>query len=178
MTHRITLIPGDGIGPEVVEAARRVIEATGTQVDWDRQPMGAGAFSRTGRTLPAQTVESIRATRVALKGPVETPVTSGLRSTNLELRKTLDLYANVRPCRLYPGIPSVYDQVDLIVVRENTEGMYTGLEFEMGTVAVKELMRFVEDTTGRRIREDSGVSIKTISRFGSERIVRFAFEEA
>ena len=178
MTHRITLIPGDGIGPEVVEAARRVIEATGTQVDWDRQPMGAGAFSRTGRTLPAQTVESIRATRVALKGPVETPVTSGLRSTNLELRKTLDLYANVRPCRLYPGVPSVYDQVDLIVVRENTEGMYTGLEFEMGTVAVKELMRFVEDTTGRRIREDSGVSIKTISRFGSERIVRFAFEEA
>jgi isocitrate dehydrogenase (NAD+) len=178
LTHRITLIPGDGIGPEVVEAARRVIEATGTSVEWDRQPMGAGAFSRTGRTLPAQTVESIRATRVALKGPVETPVTSGLRSTNLELRKTLDLYANVRPCRLYPGVPSVYDQVDLIVVRENTEGMYTGLEFEMGTVAVKELMRFVEDTTGRRIREDSGVSIKTISRFGSERVVRFAFEEA
>jgi isocitrate dehydrogenase (NAD+) len=178
LTHRITLIPGDGIGPEVVEAARRVIEATGIPVAWDRQPMGAGAFSRTGRTLPAQTVESIRANRVALKGPVETPVTSGLRSTNLELRKTLDLYANVRPCRLYPGVPSVYDQVDLIVIRENTEGMYTGLEFEMGTVAVKELMRFVEDTTGRRIREDSGVSIKTISRFGSERIVRFAFEEA
>ena len=178
MTHRITLIPGDGIGPEVIEAARRTVEATGVAVEWDRQQMGAGAFSRTGRTLPAQTVDSIRATRVALKGPVETPVTSGLRSTNLELRKTLDLFANVRPCRLYPGVPSVYDEVDIVVVRENTEGMYTGLEFEMGTVAVKELMRFVEDTTGRRIREDSGISIKTISEHGSERIVRFAFDEA
>jgi isocitrate dehydrogenase (NAD+) len=178
VTHRITLIPGDGIGPEVIEAARRVIEATGVAVEWDRRPMGAGAFSRTGRTLPAATVETIRDTRVALKGPVETPVTSGLRSTNLELRKTLDLYANVRPCRLYPGVPSVYEAVDLIVVRENTEGMYTGFEFEEGTVAVKELMRFVEGTTGLRIRDDSGISIKSISEHGSERIVRFAFDEA
>jgi isocitrate dehydrogenase (NAD+) len=176
--HRITLIPGDGVGPEVVEAARRAIEATGVGVEWDRQPMGAGAFSRTGRTLPADTVGSIRANRVALKGPIETPVTSGLRSSNLELRKTLDLFANVRPCFLYPGVPSVYDEVDLVVVRENTEGMYTGFEFEEGTVAVKELMRFVEGTTGRRIREDSGISIKSISERGSERIVRFAFEEA
>ena len=178
MTHRITLIPGDGIGPEVIEAARRAIEATGVAVDWDRQHMGAGAFSRTGRALPAQTLASIRDNRVALKGPIETPVTSGLRSVNLELRKSLDLYANVRPCRLYPGVPSVYDEVDLVVVRENTEGMYTGFEFEMGTVAVKELIRFVEDTTGRRIREDSGISIKSISEAGSDRIVRFAFEEA
>jgi isocitrate dehydrogenase (NAD+) len=177
-THRITLIPGDGVGPEVVEAARRVIEATGVGIEWDRQPMGAGAFSRSGRTLPADTVASIRANRVALKGPIETPVTSGLRSSNLELRKTLDLFANVRPCLLYPGVPSVYDEVDLVVVRENTEGMYTGFEFEEGTVAVKELMRFVEGTTGRRIREDSGISIKSISERGSERIVRFAFEEA
>ena len=121
---------------------------------------------------------SIRDNRVALKGPIETPVTSGLRSVNLELRKSLDLYANVRPCRLYPGVPSVYDEVDLVVVRENTEGMYTGFEFEMGTVAVKELIRFVEDTTGRRVREDSGISIKSISEAGSDRIVRFAFEEA
>ena len=136
--------------------------------------MGAGAFSRTGRSLPAQTLDSIRANRVALKGPIETPVTSGLRSVNLELRKSLDLFANVRPCRLYPGVPSVYEQVDLIVVRENTEGMYTGFEFEMGTVAVKELIRFVEDTTGRRIREDSGISIKSISEGGSrtDRAVR------
>ena len=178
MTHRATLIPGDGVGPEVIEATRRAIEATGVTIDWERRSMGAGAFSRTGRALPRETLDSIRATRVALKGPIETPVTSGLRSSNLELRKSLDLYANVRPCRLYPGVPSVYETVDVVVVRENTEGMYTGLEFEMGTVAVKELIGFVEDTTGRRIREDSGVSIKSISERGSERIVRFAFEEA
>ena len=118
--------------------------------------MGSGAFARTGRSLPAATLGSIRENRVALKGPIETPVTSGLRSVNLTLRQELDLYANVRPSRLYPGVPSVYDEVDLVVVRENTEGMYTGVEFEMGTVAVKELIGFVEDTTGRRIREDSG----------------------
>jgi isocitrate dehydrogenase (NAD+) len=178
LTHRITLIPGDGIGPEVVEAARRAIEATGAAVTWDRRQMGAGAFSRTGRALPADTVASIREDRVALKGPIETPVTSGLGSVNVTLRQELDLFANVRPCRLYPGVPSLYDDVDLIVIRENTEDMYTGFEFEMGTVAVKELIRFVEATTGRRIRQDSGISIKMISRQGSDRIVRFAFEEA
>jgi len=178
VAHRVTLIPGDGVGPEVVEAARRTIEATGVAIEWDRREMGSGAYSRTGDPLPAATLEAIRASRVALKGPVETPVTSGLRSLNLALRQLLDLFANVRPCRLYPGVPSVYDQVDLVVVRENTEGSYTGFEFEMGTVATKELIRFIEATTGRHVREDSGLSIKTISAFGSERIVRFAFEEA
>src|SRR5829696_8634683 len=178
VAHRVTLIPGDGIGPEVIEAARRVVEATGVSIEWERRDMGAGAFSRTGRALPLETLDSIRANRVSLKGPIETPVTSGLRSSNLELRKSLDLYANVRPCKLYPGVPSVYEAVDLVIVRENTEGMYTGLEFQMGTVAVKELIGFVEDSTGRHIREDSGVSIKSISERGSERVVRFAFEEA
>jgi isocitrate dehydrogenase (NAD+) len=175
LSHRVTLIPGDGIGPEVVEAARRTIEATGVAIEWDRKHMGSSAFSRTGVPLPPETVASIRANRVALKGPVETPVTTGLRSVNVTLRKELDLFANVRPCRLYPGVPSVYQQVDLVVVRENTEGMYTGFEFEMGTVEVKELIRFIEETTGERIREDSGISIKAISEHGSERIVRFAF---
>ena len=178
MVHRITLIPGDGIGPEVVEATRRAVEATGVGVAWDRQAMGSGAFARTGRSLPAATLASIRENRVALKGPIETPVTSGLRSVNLTLRQELDLFANVRPCRRYPGVPSVYEDVDLGVVRENTEGMYTGIEFEMGTAAVKELIGFVEDTTGRRIREDSGISIKSISERGSDRIVRFAFDWA
>ena len=103
----MTLIPGDGIGPEVVEAARRAIEATGAPIEWERMPMGAGAFSRSGHPLPDATLASIRANRVALKGPIETPVTSGLRSANLELRRSLDLYANVRPCRLYAGVPSV-----------------------------------------------------------------------
>ncbi len=178
MSHRITLIPGDGIGPEVIEATRRTIEATGVDVTWDRRSMGSGAFARTGRSLPADTVDSIRDHRVALKGPVETPITSGLRSVNLTLRQELDLFANVRPCRLYPGVPSVFERVDLVVVRENTEGMYTGVEFEMGTVAVKELIRFVQDTTGQRIREDSGISVKSISETGSERVVRFAFDWA
>jgi len=175
---RITLIPGDGIGPEVIDAARRAVEATGVPVEWDRQDMGAGAFSRTGDPLPASTIAAITETRVALKGPIETPVTSGLRSANLSLRQGLDLFANVRPCRLYPGVPSLYDRVDLIVVRENTEGMYTGEELEMGTEAAAELIRYVHDTTGRSIRPDSGISVKEISASGSERIVRFAFDWA
>jgi isocitrate dehydrogenase (NAD+) len=175
MAHRVTLIPGDGIGPEVVEAARRVVEATGIDLAWDRQDMGAGAFSRLGDPLPASTLDSLKATRVALKGPIETPVTSGLRSTNLALRQGLDLYANVRPCRLYPGVPSLYDHVDLVVVRENTEGMYTGIEFEMGTPEVDRLIGFVHDRTGHVIRPDSGISVKDISAFGAERVVRFAF---
>ncbi|HEY7667018.1 MAG TPA: isocitrate/isopropylmalate family dehydrogenase [Actinomycetota bacterium] len=178
MSHRVTLIPGDGIGPEVVEATRRVVEATGVRIEWDRQEMGAGAFARTGSPLPGATLTSIRGTGVALKGPVETPVTSGLRSVNVTLRQELDLFACVRPCRRYPGVPSVYGDVDLIVVRENTEGMYTGIEFAMGEPDTKELLRFIESATGRRIREDSGVSIKTISREGSERIVRYAFDLA
>jgi isocitrate dehydrogenase (NAD+) len=178
MSHRVTLIPGDGIGPEVMEATCRVIEATRVAIEWDRQEMGSGAFSHTGLPLPPSTLEAIRANRVALKGPVETPLTSGLRSVNMTLRQVLDLFANVRPCRRYPGVPSVYGDVDLVVVRENTEGMYTGIEFEMGTVAAKELIAFIEETTGFRVREDSGLSIKAISEFGSERIVRFAFEWA
>ena len=174
----MTLIPGDGIGPEVVDAARRAIDATGVAIEWDRHEMGSGAFARTGNPLPTTTVDAIRASRVALKGPVDTPVTSGERSLNLRLRKVLDLFANVRPCRLYPGVPSVYDDVDLVVVRENIEGSYTGIEFEIGTAATKELIRFIEDTTGRRVREDSGLSVKTISDAGTERIVRLAFDEA
>jgi isocitrate dehydrogenase (NAD+) len=176
VAHRITLVPGDGIGPEVIDAARRAVEATGAAVDWDRQEMGAGAFARTGEPMPAATLASIRETGVALKGPVETPVTSGMRSVNLALRRELDLFACVRPCRLYPGVPSAYDAVDLIVVRENVEDMYTGIEFEEGLPATTELIRFVADTSGQQMRADTGVSVKTISEFGSERIVRFAFE--
>ena len=178
MAHRITLIPGDGIGPEVIEAARRAVEATGVNVEWDPQEMGAGAFARVGDPLPRATLDSIRDTSVALKGPVETPITSGMRSVNLALRRELDLYACVRPCRLYPGVPNYHDQVDLIVVRENTEDMYTGIEFEMGTAATKELIRFVGERSERPIREDTGIGVKTISESGSERIVRFAFELA
>jgi isocitrate dehydrogenase (NAD+) len=178
MSYRVTLIPGDGIGPEVVAATRRAIEATGVAVAWDRQEIGAGAFARTGSPLPEATLSSIRANMVALKGPADTPVTSGLRSVNVELRRELDLFANVRPCRHLYGVPSVYGEVDLVVIRENTEDSYTGFEFEMGTPAVAELGRFIEGVTGTRIRDDAGVSIKAITERGSERIVRFAFAYA
>jgi isocitrate dehydrogenase (NAD+) len=178
LTHRVTLIPGDGIGPEVVEAARRVVAAAGVEVRWDVQEIGLHAFDRTGEVLPSRAVSSIRENGVALKGPIETPPGAGIRSANIALRKELDLFANVRPCRIYPGVPSRYEDVDLLVVRENTEDVYTGVEFEVGTVEVKELIGFIEETTGVRIRQDSGISVKAISHEGSERIVRFAFEEA
>ena len=125
--------------------------------------------------MPEATLDAIRSSRVALKGPVETPLGSGLRSVNLHLRQTLDLYANLRPCRLYPGVPSLYAAVDLVVIRENTEGMYTGIELEMGTREVEELIRFVGATTGTVVRADSGISVKEITEHGSERIARFAF---
>src|SRR6476660_6290787 len=178
MAIRVTIVPGDGIGPEVIGAARRAIEATGVRIEWDRQEMGAGAFTRTGDPLPGATLDSIRATRVALKGPVETSPASAMRSLNLALRRTLDLYANVRPCRLYEGVPSLYDAVDVVVVRENTEGMYTGIELEMGTPAAEEVIRFVASTTGVILPQDSGISVKEITEHGSERIARFAFDYA
>jgi isocitrate dehydrogenase (NAD+) len=148
--------------------------ATGVDLEWDRQEMGSGAFARTGDPLPEATLRSIERNGVALKGPVETPVTSGLRSVNLTMRQDLDLYACVRPCRLYPGVPSVYEDVDLIVVRENTEDMYTGIEFEMGTPETHELIGFVGERSDSKLRDDTGISVKTISDFGSERIVEFA----
>jgi isocitrate dehydrogenase (NAD+) len=178
VSHRVTLIPGDGIGPEVVEAARRGIEATGVEVDWDVRELGQAAAAREGTALPEATLASIRETGVALKGPVSTPTGAGIGSVNVALRQALDLFACIRPCRLYPGVPSVYDRVDLVVVRENTEDQYTGIEFEQGSVAAKELTAFIGERTGRWIREDSGISIKTISERGSERIVRRAFEYA
>ncbi len=178
MAYRVTLVPGDGIGPEVVGAARLAIEATGVAIDWDLRDLGISALAREGSALPEATLESIRTNGVCLKGPVSTPAESGLRNVNVALRQSLDLFACLRPCHLYPGIPSVYDEVDLVVVRENTEDMYTGVEFEQGAVATKELISFIGERTGRLIREDSGISIKTISEEGSARITRFAFEYA
>jgi len=175
MATRVTLIPGDGVGPEVTEAAQRVLDATGVAIEWDVRPMGAGAFEDAGTPLPADTLAAIRSSRVALKGPIETPAESGLRSANLALRQELDLYANVRPCHRYPGVPSRYDEVDLIVVRENTEGMYTGLELEHDTPEAEALISFIAATQGRTVRPDSGISVKEISAPGAERVVRFAF---
>jgi isocitrate dehydrogenase (NAD+) len=176
--HRVTLIPGDGVGPELVSAARRVLDATGVSIAWDVQEAGAAVAEREGSPLPDRVLDSIRATGAALKGPVATPLDAGYRSVNVALRVALDLYACVRPCRSYPGIPSPYGEIDLVIVRENTEDSYTGIEFEHGTTAAAEVIAFIERSTGRRVREDSGLSIKSISDGASERIARFAFAYA
>jgi isocitrate dehydrogenase (NAD+) len=176
--HRVTLIPGDGVGPELSEATRRVLEATGVGFSWDVQEAGESAMDRLGTPLPEEVLDSIRTNGVALKGPIATPPSSGIRSVNVALRVALDLYACVRPSRTFPGAPSRYEHVDVVVVRENTEGMYTGIEFEQGEPATAELIGFIERTTGQRIRDDAGISIKTISTGASERISRFAFDYA
>jgi isocitrate dehydrogenase (NAD+) len=164
------------VGPELIEAARVAIEATGVAIDWDLQEIGAAVLAREGTPLPQGVLDSIRQTGVALKGPVSTPLDGAFRSVNVALRVALDLYACVRPCRWYPGVRSRYEGVDLVIVRENTEGSYTGIEFEQGEPETAELIGFIERTTGKRIREDSGLSIKAISQAASERIVRYAFE--
>ena len=178
MRHPVTLIPGDGIGPVVVGAARRVLDATGVGLEWDVHEAGSGTFESEGAAVPDALLDSIRTNRVALKGPVATPLGADFRSVNLTLRRELDLYATVRPCRRYPGVRSVYDDVDIVVIRESTEGMYTGMEFEEGVASTRELISFIEQETGRKIREDAGITIKAISVSGSERIARFAFEYA
>jgi isocitrate dehydrogenase (NAD+) len=174
--HRITLIPGDGAGPELVDAARVAVEATGVEIEWDVQPAGLSVIEAEGTPLPSRVIESIRTNRVALKGPLGTP--AGFRSVNVGLRVALGLYAAVRPCRLYPGVRSRYERADVVVVRELTEGSYTGIEFEQGASQAAELLAFIERTTGKRVREDSGLSIKAISETASRRIARFAFEYA
>ncbi len=177
-THRVTFIPGDGVGPELSEATRRVLEATGVGFDWDVQEAGVDVMDRYGTPLPAHVLDSIRANHVAIKGPITTPVGAGIRSVNVQLRWELDLYACVRPCKWYPGVRSRYEGVDIVIVRENTEGMYTGIEFQQGTLETKKLIEFITEVTGRRIRDDSGVSIKSISVTATERIVRYALDYA
>jgi isocitrate dehydrogenase (NAD+) len=178
MTHRVTLIPGDGVGPELSEATRRVLEGTGVGFDWDVQEAGVDVMERFGTPLPEHVLDSIRANRVAIKGPITTPVGGGFRSVNVALRKELDLYACLRPCKTYPGVRTRYQDVDVVIVRENTEDLYAGIEFEQGLPETLKLIGFVSDLAAKRIREDSGVSIKPISVSGSKRIVRFAFEYA
>ncbi len=178
MSYSVTLIPGDGIGPEVTEATKRVLEATGLVFNWEKVNAGASVLEKYGTPLPDYVLESIRRNRVALKGPVTTPIGSGFRSVNVALRKGLDLYACVRPCKLYPGIPSRYEDVDIVVVRENTEDLYAGIEFERGTAEVAQLIKLITETTGSAVRTDSSISLKIISDAASRRIVRFAFEYA
>ena len=178
MAHNITLIPGDGVGPEVTEATKRVLEATGVAFHWDLAYAGAEVMDKYGTPLPEYVLESVRKNKVALKGPVTTPVGTGFRSVNVALRKELDLYACLRPCKIYPGVPSLYKNVDITIVRENTEDLYAGIEFERGTPEAAKLIKLVDEAKRGNVREDSGISLKTISETGSRRIVRFAFEYA
>jgi isocitrate dehydrogenase (NAD+) len=178
LAHHVTLIPGDGTGPEIAEATRRVLEATGVEFDWEVQNAGTDVMAQSGTPLPDAVLDSIRRTKVAIKGPVTTPVGTGFRSVNVALRKTLDLYAQVRPCKSYAGVRSRYDDIDVVVIRENTEDLYAGIEFEEGTEHCRDLIRMIEQLSGARIKPDSGISIKPISIAGTQRIVRFAFEYA
>ena len=176
--HRVTFIPGDGIGPEVAEATRRVLEATGVKFQWDTVIIGSQAQDKFGTPLPDQALQSIRKNKVALKGPVTTPIGTGFRSVNVALRQTLDLYACLRPYKVYPGINTPFKDVDIVVVRENTEDLYAGIEFARGDSGTKQLLEFVFGATGKEIRKDSAVSLKVISQTASQRIVKFAFEYA
>jgi isocitrate dehydrogenase (NAD+) len=178
MPYNITLIPGDGTGPEVVEATRRVLEATGIDFRWDVMPAGENVMAEYGTPLPDHVLASIKKNGVALKGPVTTPVGTGFRSVNVALRQSLDLYACLRPCKSYAGIKSPYKGVDIVVVRENTEDLYAGIEFEKGKEETHRLIEMAAKSTGSTIKPDSAISLKVISGTASRRIVRFAFEYA
>ena len=178
MKHKITLIPGDGIGPEIASATVSCVEATGLDVEWDIHKAGSDVMEKTGDPLPSKVLDSVRKNKVAIKGPIITPVGKGFRSINVKMRKDLDLYACVRPCKSYKGVRSRYGDIDLVVVRENTEDLYAGIEFKKDEADTRKLIKVIQDFSGKEIREDSGISIKPISETGSRRIVRFAFEYA
>src|SRR5437016_11158897 len=179
VAHRVTLIPGDGTGPELTEATRRGLEATGVEFDWDVREAGADVMDRYGgNPLPDEVLDAIRETGVALKGPITTPIGGGFRSVNVALRKSLDLYAQVRPCKTYTGVRTRFDDVDLVVVRENTEDLYAGIEYEEGTPEAQELIDWIKSKGGRLAHDDAGISIKPISISGTRRIVQFAFDYA
>ncbi len=178
MRHPVTLIRGDGTGPELAEVTKDVLEATGVEFDWLEVDAGIDVMEKRGTPLPDEVLEAIRKTKTCLKAPITTPVGTGFRSVNVALRKTFDLYACVRPCKTYTGVRSRYKDIDLVIFRENTEDLYAGIEFEQGSVGAHRIIRAVEEASGARIRGDSGISIKPISVFGTERIVKAAFEYA
>lgn len=177
MAHRVTFIPGDGTGPELAEATRRVLEATGVEFDWDEHPAGEDVYNEEGTPFPDRTLASIKQNKVGIKGPTTTPVGSGFRSVNVLLRKELDLYACIRPCKAYEGVRTRFPETDIVIVRENTEDLYAGIEFEKGSEDNAKLREALAGL-GAKVRDDAGISVKPISVFGSERIVRAAFEYA
>ncbi len=180
MTHDVTLIRGDGVGPELAEAAKLCIEATGVSIRWDEQDAGVDVMAKLGTPMPDSVIESCRRTKVALKAPVTTPVGTGFRSVNVYLRQALDLYACVRPCKVYAGVRTYFSStpIDLVIVRENTESLYFGCEFEQGKPETAEMIADIKRLNGKTIRPDSGITIKAISITGTRRIVKYAFEYA
>lgn len=178
MTYKVTLIHGDGTGPEVTKATKMVLEATGVKFQWDLAVAGEGALDIFGTPLPDYTLESIKKNKIALKGPITTPVGHGFRSVNVALRQKLELYACLRPCKIYPGVPTRYQEVDIVIVRENTEDLYAGIEFDSRDPKTAEIVRQISKITPYRLREDSSFSLKIISEMGARRIAKFAFEYA
>ena len=176
--HRVTFIPGDGIGPEVAWAARHCLDATGIAFRWDERVAGEAAIKPFKTPLPDETLQSIKDNRLAIKGPITTPIGTGFRSVNVALRRELDLYACVRPCRTYAGVRSPFQQVDLILVRENTEDLYAGIEFAAGEEQTGRLIAQLKEWSKQPIQADAAISIKPISATATERIVTFAFEYA
>src|SRR3989338_5046463 len=178
MPYKVTLLPGDGIGPEVASAMKKCVDATGVKVEWEEQPVGEFAIKQFGTPLPDHVIESVKKNKVAIKGPIVTPVGTGFRSVNVQLRQALDLFACVRPCKYYPGVKSNYPKVDLVIFRENTEDLYAGIEFDINTKEAGQLIKEINGLQKKQIRSDSAISIKPISVFCSKRIVRYAFEYA
>ncbi|MBI4057297.1 MAG: isocitrate/isopropylmalate dehydrogenase family protein [Elusimicrobia bacterium] len=174
MSYRVTLIPGDGTGPEIADVTKNVLEATGVKIQWDVVEVGGAAMAKQGTPLPKEVLDSIRKNKVALKGPITTPVGTGFRSVNVALRHELDLYACLRPCKLYPGVRSRYNQVDLVIVRENSEDLYTGVEFPPDSAEAKQVAQWGKG----KVKPGSAISVKHISSVATERIVKFAFEYA
>ena len=174
MPYNVTLIPGDGVGPELAEATRLVLDASGAKIDWEIQEAGLAVMETEGTPLPDRVLDSIRKNKVAIKGPITTPRGKGFRSVNVALRKALDLYVCLRPCKHFPGVRTRFEEVDLVIVRENTEDLYAGVEFDRGSDEAKQVIALA----GGRIRDDAAISIKPISAFASERIVDFAFRYA
>lgn len=175
---KITLIPGDGIGPEITEVTKKCIEATGVNIEWEECEAGIPAIEKYGDPLPEKTIESIKNNKVCLKGPITTPIGTGYRSINVALRQIFNLYACVRPFKVYTGAKTLYQNIDLVVIRENMEDLYAGIEFEKGKKETTEIIQKINQLTGKKINDDAGISIKPISVSGSEKIVRFAFEYA
>ena len=178
MAYAVTLIPGDGIGPEVSTATQAVLDASGERIDWDVQQAGLNALERVGDVLPETTLDSIRRNKVGLKGPMTTPIGTGFRSVNVGLRQALGLYANLRPGRTMPGVRSRFDDVDLVIVRENLEGMYTGIEFDAGTPEAAVVIGAINAHSKKQVDPAAAISIKLITAAESRRITRFAFEYA